>query len=221
MTTIVLAAGGTGGHIFPAQAVAAELMKRGRKIIVMTDARGTQYPTYFPGASIEIVPAAAFSDRSILGLLTAPFEIMAGIIVATFKLARARPAAVVGFGGYPSLPVMIAACFARFPTVIVAPDAVLGRANRIVANSVRAIAAGLPLKRFLPKDMSKVVYTGNPVRPEVVAQKDAPYETPAANGPLRILVFGGSQGARALSELVPQGVALLPAAIKARLDIVQ
>lgn len=221
MTTIVLAAGGTGGHLFPAQAVAAELMKRGRKIIVMTDARGTQYPTYFPGASIEIVPAAAFSDRSILGLLTAPFEIMAGIIIAFFKILRARPAAVVGFGGYPSLPVMIAACLTRFPTVIVAPDAVLGRANRIVVNYVRAIAGGLPLKRFLPKDMSKVVYTGNPVRPEVVACKDVPYETPIAGGPLRLLVFGGSQGARALSEIVPAAIALLSPDIRARLDIVQ
>ena len=221
MTTIVLSAGGTGGHLFPAQAVAAELMKRGRKIVVMTDARGTQYPTYFPGAAIEIVPSAAFSDRSILGLASAPFEIVAGIIVATFKLARTRPAAVVGFGGYPSLPVMIAACLTRFPTVIVAPDAVLGRANRIVANYVRAIAGGFPLKRFLPKDMSKVVYTGNPVRPEVVAQKDAAYDTPTANGPLRLLVFGGSQGARALSEIVPAAVALLPADMRARLDITQ
>ena len=221
MTTIVLSAGGTGGHIFPAQAVAAELMKRGRKIIVMTDARGTQYPTYFPGASIEIVPSAAFSDRSILGLATAPFEIMAGIIVAAVKLARARPAAVIGFGGYPSLPVMIAACLARFPTVIVAPDAVLGRANRIVANYVRAIAGGFPLKRFLPKDMAKVVYTGNPVRPEVVAQKDVPYDAPTASGPLRLLVFGGSQGARALSEIVPAAIALLPADMRARLDVVQ
>jgi UDP-N-acetylglucosamine--N-acetylmuramyl-(pentapeptide) pyrophosphoryl-undecaprenol N-acetylglucosamine transferase len=221
MTTIVLSAGGTGGHLFPAQAVAAELIKRGRKIVVMTDARGTQYPTYFPGASIEIVPSAAFSDRSILRLATAPFEIMAGIVVATFKLARVRPAAVVGFGGYPSLPVMIAACLARFPTVIVAPDAVLGRANRIVANYVRVIAGGFPLKRFLPKDMSKVIYTGNPVRPEVVAQKDVPYDAPTANGPLRLLVFGGSQGARALSEIVPAAIALLPADMRARLDIVQ
>jgi UDP-N-acetylglucosamine--N-acetylmuramyl-(pentapeptide) pyrophosphoryl-undecaprenol N-acetylglucosamine transferase len=221
MTTIVLSAGGTGGHLFPAQAVAAELMKRGRKIIVMTDARGTQYPTYFPGASIEIVPSAAFSDRSILGLASAPFEIFAGVIVATFKLARTRPAAVVGFGGYPSLPVMIAACLARFPTVIVAPDAVLGRANRIVANYVRAIAGGFPLKRFLPKDMSKVVYTGNPVRPEVVAQKDAAYDAPTAGGPLRLLVFGGSQGARALSEIVPVAIALLSSETRARLEVVQ
>jgi UDP-N-acetylglucosamine--N-acetylmuramyl-(pentapeptide) pyrophosphoryl-undecaprenol N-acetylglucosamine transferase len=221
MTTIVLSAGGTGGHLFPAQALAAELTRRGRKIVVMTDARGTQYPTYFPGAAIEIVPAAAFSDRSKLRLITAPFEIAAGIALAFGKLTRVKPAAVVGFGGYPSVPVMVAACLARLPTLIVAPDAVLGRANRLVANYVRAIAGGLPLKRFLPKDPSKIVYTGNPVRPEVVALNGAPYDTPTATGPLRLLVFGGSQGARALSDIVPAAIAILPESLKARLDIVQ
>lgn len=221
MSTIVLSAGGTGGHLFPAQALAAELLRRGRKIVVMTDARGTQYTTYFPGASVEVVPAAAFSDRSAIGLIKAPFEIMAGIVLAFAKLLRVKPAAVVGFGGYPSVPVMVAACLARLPTVIVAPDAVLGRANRLVANYVRAIAGGFPLKRHLPKDMSKVVYTGNPVRPEVVALKDVAYTPPAPDGPLHLLVFGGSQGARALSEIVPAAIALLPAAIRSRLDTVQ
>lgn len=221
MTTIVLSAGGTGGHLFPAQALAQELTRRGKTIVVMTDARGRQYPTYFPGARIEIVPAAAFSDRSRIGLLLAPFEIVAGIVVAFFKLLSIRPAAVVGFGGYPSVPVMLAACFARFPTAILAPDAVLGRANRLVANYVRVIAGGLPFKRFVPKDMSKVVYTGNPVRPEVVAFSGAPYETPVPGGELRLLVFGGSQGARALSEIVPAAVAMLSDDLRARLSIVQ
>jgi UDP-N-acetylglucosamine--N-acetylmuramyl-(pentapeptide) pyrophosphoryl-undecaprenol N-acetylglucosamine transferase len=220
MSTIVLATGGTGGHLFPAQALAAELTKRGREIVVMTDARGTQYPTYFPGASIEIVPAAAFSDRSVMGLIKAPFEIIAGVFVALSKLSRIKPAAVVGFGGYPSVPVMIAACVSRRPTAILAPDAVLGRANRLVADYVRVIAAGLPLKRFLPKEMSKVVYTGNPVRPEVVAYDGARYDAPS-DGPIHLLVFGGSQGARALSEIVPAAVAQLPEAMKMRLDIVQ
>lgn len=220
MTTIVLAAGGTGGHLFPAQALAQELTKRGRTIVVMTDARSTQYPTYFPGAAIEIVPAAAFSDRSAVGLMKAPFEIIAGIFIAWGKLLRIRPSVVVGFGGYPSLPVMIAACIARFPTAVVAPDAVLGRANRAVMDYVRVIAAGLPLKRFKPKEMSKVVYTGNPVRPEVVALSGASYEAPA-HGTIHLLVFGGSQGARALSEIVPAAISLLPSALKARLSLVQ
>ncbi|HEX3673711.1 MAG TPA: undecaprenyldiphospho-muramoylpentapeptide beta-N-acetylglucosaminyltransferase [Rhizomicrobium sp.] len=219
MSTIVLAAGGTGGHLFPAQALAAELTRRGRRIVVMTDARGTQYPTFFPGARIEIVPSATFSGG--LSTLTAPFKILAGIAIGLSKLISLKPAAVVGFGGYPSLPVMLAAIFAGVPTAILAPDAVLGRANRLLANSVNVIAGGLPLARFLPKDMDKVTYTGNPVRPEVVAMKDAPYETPTADGPLNLLVFGGSQGARALSEIVPAAIAKLPPALKSRLSIVQ
>ena len=219
--TIVLSAGGSGGHLYPAQALASELVRRGKRIVVMTDSRGKQYPTYFPGAAIEIVPAAAFSDRSLVRLLTAPFEIGAGIVSALTKLFRIKPAAVVGFGGYPSLPVMIAACLGRFPTAILAPDAVVGRANRVVANHVRVIAGGLPLKRFAPRDLSKVTYTGNPVRPEVVAFDGAPYATPVAGGPLHLLVFGGSQGARALSEIVPVAISLLPAELKARLDVVQ
>jgi UDP-N-acetylglucosamine--N-acetylmuramyl-(pentapeptide) pyrophosphoryl-undecaprenol N-acetylglucosamine transferase len=219
MTTIVLSAGGTGGHLFPAQALAAELTRRGRKIVVMTDARGVQYPTYFPGAKIEIVPSATFAGG--LSLVTAPFKILAGIAIGMAKLIRLKPASVVGFGGYPSLPVMLAAIFSGIPTAILAPDAVLGRANRLVANSVDAVAGGLPLKRFAPKDMDKVTYTGNPVRPEIVAMKDAPYETPTADGPLNLLVFGGSQGARVLSEIVPAAIALLPPTMKSRLSIVQ
>ncbi|HEY1961287.1 MAG TPA: glycosyltransferase, partial [Rhizomicrobium sp.] len=174
MTTVVLSTGGTGGHLFPAQALAQELARRGKKIVVMTDARGTTYQTQFPGAAIEIVPAAAFADRSKLRLMTAPFEILAGILVSLAKLARIKPGAVVGFGGYPSVPVMLAAIIARLPTAILAPDAVLGRANRLVANSVKVIAGGLPLVRFLPNDPSKIVYTGNPLRPEVLAQAGAP-----------------------------------------------
>jgi UDP-N-acetylglucosamine--N-acetylmuramyl-(pentapeptide) pyrophosphoryl-undecaprenol N-acetylglucosamine transferase len=221
VTTIVLSTGGTGGHLFPAQALASELTRRGNTIVVMTDARGTQYPTFFPGAAIEVVPAAAFSDRSVLRLMTAPFEILAGIAVAFGKLMRIKPNAVVGFGGYPSVPVMLAACMGRFPTAILAPDAVLGRANRLLANYVRVIAGGLTFKRFAPKDMSKVVYTGNPVRPEVVAFNGAPYQTPSSSDALHLLVFGGSQGARALSEIVPAAVVMLPAEIRARLDVVQ
>jgi len=219
--TFILSTGGTGGHLYPAQALAAELVRRGANIVIMTDSRGTQYPSFFPGAAIEIVPAAAFSDRSLLRLISAPFEIVAGILLALAKLRRIRPAAVVGFGGYPSVPVMVAACLARFPTAIMAPDAVVGRANRLVANHVCAIAGGLPFRRFLPKDMSKVTYTGMPVRPDVVALSGAPYAPSDPQGAFRLLVFGGSQGAHALSELVPASIALLSPDQQQRLDIVQ
>jgi UDP-N-acetylglucosamine--N-acetylmuramyl-(pentapeptide) pyrophosphoryl-undecaprenol N-acetylglucosamine transferase len=221
MTTIVLSTGGSGGHLFPAQALAGELAKRGKTIVIMTDARGTTYQTSFPGAAIEIVPAATFADRSILGRLMTPLQILAGVFVSLAKLNRIRPAAVVGFGGYPSVPVMIAACLSRLPTAILTPDAVLGRANRLVADYVRVIAASLPLVRFMPKDTAKIVYTGNPIRPEVIALAGTPYDTPRPDGPLKLLVFGGSQGARALSELVPAAIALLPDAMRRRLDVVQ
>jgi len=219
--TIVLAAGGTGGHLFPAQALAGELIRRGRSIVVMTDKRGTGYGDVFPGAAIQIVPSAAFSDRSMFGLLAAPFEILAGIVMSWLKLRRLRPSAVVGFGGYPSVPVMLAACWSRRPTAILSPDALLGRANRLLMNRVRAIAANFPLVRFLPRDRSKIVYTGNPLRPEVIALAGAPYEAPSRTGSLKVLVFGGSQGARVFSERVPAAVALLPEPMRARLDIVQ
>lgn len=219
--TIVLAAGGTGGHLFPAQALAGELLARGKTIVVMTDKRGTGYGDVFPGAEIAIVPSAAFSDRSIFGLISAPFEILAGIVVSFVKLRKLKPRAVVGFGGYPSVPVMLAAVLARLPTAILSPDALLGRANRLLMNHVRTIAANFPLVRFLPKNKDKIVYTGNPLRPEVVARAAAPYETPAPGGPLRLLVFGGSQGARVFSERVPAAVAMLPKPLQARLEIVQ
>jgi len=219
--TIVLATGGTGGHLFPAEALARELIARGHKVVVMTDKRGRAYGDVFPGAEISIVPSAAFSDRSLFGLLLAPFEIMAGIAVSLVKLKRLKPRAVIGFGGYPSLPVMLAACFAGLPTAILSPDALLGRANRFLMNYVRVIAANLPLVRFLPKNSKKIVYTGNPLRPDVIALYDAPYETPTQNGPLRLLVFGGSQGARVFSERMPDAIKLLAPELKARLSIVQ
>ena len=221
MTTIVLSTGGTGGHLFPAQALAGELIRRGKQIVVMTDSRGRTYTDAFPDARIETVPSAAFSDRSFLGLLAAPFEIAAGIVMSLVKLGRIRPAAVIGFGGYPSVPVMLAGCLTRRPTAILAPDAQLGRANRLLANHVRAIAANFPLVRFKPKNMAKVVYTGNPLRPEVIALAGAPYNTPAPGDKLHLLVFGGSQGARVFRERVPPAIELLSAKLKTRLSIVQ
>jgi UDP-N-acetylglucosamine--N-acetylmuramyl-(pentapeptide) pyrophosphoryl-undecaprenol N-acetylglucosamine transferase len=221
MTTIVLSAGGTGGHLFPAQALAAELMRRGRRIVVMTDARGKNYQGAFPGASIEAVPSATFASRSLIARALAPFEILWGVIVGWGKLRRLNPSAVIGFGGYPSLPVMIAAWLGGYPTAVHEQNAVLGRVNRQMAARVRAVAASLPLARFAPKNAGSLVYTGNPVRAEAAAFSNATYDAPAPGGTIRLLVFGGSQGAHAFGELVPAAVAQLPEAMRARLDIVQ
>lgn len=221
MTTIVLSAGGTGGHLFPAQALAEELVRRGRRIVVMTDGRGANFAKAFPGADIQTVPAATFADRSLIRRFLTPFEIVAGVTLALTKLARIKPSAVVGFGGYPSLPVMLAAWLSRLPTAILEQNAVLGRVNRLVANRVRVVAAALPIARFAPKDASKIVLTGNPVRPEVKALANTSYAPPKDNEQIRLLVFGGSQGARVFSEILPKGLALLPDHLRARLTVVQ
>jgi UDP-N-acetylglucosamine--N-acetylmuramyl-(pentapeptide) pyrophosphoryl-undecaprenol N-acetylglucosamine transferase len=215
MSVIVLSAGGTGGHLFPAQALAGVLARRGRAIVVMTDSRFANYATAFPGAEIQTVPSSP------LNAITAPFKIMAGIAIAFAKLLKLRPAAVVGFGGYPSVPVMLAANLARLPTAIIEQNAVVGRANRLVMNRVRVMAAAFPIARFAPHDKSKIVLTGNPLRPDVEALWGAPYDMPQAGGPLRLLVFGGSQGARAMSEIVPAALTRLPHDLKQRLSVVQ
>jgi UDP-N-acetylglucosamine--N-acetylmuramyl-(pentapeptide) pyrophosphoryl-undecaprenol N-acetylglucosamine transferase len=221
MSTVVLSAGGTGGHLFPAQALASELTRRGTRVVVMTDARGKNYGEAFPGAVIETVPSASFASRSPLKLALAPLEILRGIAAAYIKLRRIKPAAVIGFGGYPSLPVMLAARLAGLPTAVHEQNAVLGRVNRFVGDGVHAVAASFPIVRFAPKDQNRIVFTGNPVRPAVVSAAQMPYEAPSAEGSIHLLVFGGSQGARALSEIVPQAIAKLPPALCARLQIVQ
>jgi UDP-N-acetylglucosamine--N-acetylmuramyl-(pentapeptide) pyrophosphoryl-undecaprenol N-acetylglucosamine transferase len=216
----VLAAGGTGGHLFPAQALASELMRRGSRVVVMTDGRGHNYGSAFPGAEITTVPAATFAGRSPFGRLAAFGVIALGIVSALAKLRALRPRAVVGFGGYPSLPVMIAASMARIPALLHEQNAVLGRVNRLLAPRAAKIAASLPFARFAPKNPERVVFTGNPVRPEVAALSTE-YAPPSADGPIRLLVFGGSQGARSLSELVPAALTSLPEHLRSRLNIVQ
>jgi UDP-N-acetylglucosamine--N-acetylmuramyl-(pentapeptide) pyrophosphoryl-undecaprenol N-acetylglucosamine transferase len=214
-SVIVLSAGGTGGHLFPAQALAGELARRGHNIVVMTDTRFADYATQFPGARIETVPSSPFNT------LAAPFKIFAGFLFALSNLKRLKPDAVIGFGGYPSVPVMLAASWAQLPTAIIEQNAVVGRANRLVMNRVKRVAAAFPIARFAPKDPAKVVLTGNPLRPEAEALWGTPYDAPLFGGPLNLLVFGGSQGARALSQIVPAAITLLPHGLKKRLRIVQ
>jgi len=216
----VLAAGGTGGHLFPAQAVAGELMRRGRRVVVMTDGRGHNYGGAFPGAEIATVPAATFAGRGIFGRITALATIFAGVVAALMQFLQLRPRAVVGFGGYPSLPVMLAASIARIPAALHEQNAVLGRVNRLVAPRVTRIAASLPFARFAPAQQ-QIVFTGNPVRPAAAALRDSIYIPPEPGGAVRILVFGGSQGARALSELVPAALALLPPELRHRVHVTQ
>nr|TFG54206.1 MAG: undecaprenyldiphospho-muramoylpentapeptide beta-N-acetylglucosaminyltransferase [Hyphomicrobiales bacterium] len=217
----VLAAGGTGGHLFPAQAVAGELISRGRRVVVMTDGRGHNYRAAFPGAEIPTVPAATFSGRSPLRWIGAAARILAGIISAFRKLRRIRPQAVIGFGGYPSLPVMVAAWLARIPSALHEQNAVLGRVNRLIAPVAGTVAASFPFAKFAPKKSAHVITIGNPVRAEARALARSVYRPPGADGPIRILIFGGSQGEKALSELVPAALTQLPKHLSARIEVTQ
>ena len=219
--TFVLAAGGTGGHLFPAQAVARELMRRGCRVVVMTDGRGQNYRNAFPGAEIATVPSATFSGRGPLGRASALATIAWGVIAALEKFLRLQPGAVVGFGGYPSLPVMVAASIAHIPAAVHEQNAVPGRVNRLLASRVNRIAASFPFARFAPPHPEKIVFTGNPVRLAAAQMRDTPYVPPQPGEQIRVLIFGGSQGARALSELVPAALGMLAPDLRGRLSITQ
>ncbi len=217
---IVLAAGGTGGHVFPAQALAAELAARGQSLAVVTDRRGAAYGSAFAGLELHAVRSASPAG-GLIAKSRAAIEIGAGWIAARALFHRLQPAAVVGFGGYPSFPAMLAATRAKRPTLLHEQNAVLGRANRLLAPNVSAIALSFPDTEGLkPQDQGKAVVTGNPVRDAFAALREVPYSKPET-GPLRLLITGGSQGARIMSNVVPAALAGLPEGLRRRLRVSQ
>jgi UDP-N-acetylglucosamine--N-acetylmuramyl-(pentapeptide) pyrophosphoryl-undecaprenol N-acetylglucosamine transferase len=214
--TCVVAAGGTGGHMFPAEALARTLQARGWRIILATDHRGEAYAHAFPADERMALDAA--TGKGPIGLMKAALAIGRGVLQARKVMAQADPAVVVGFGGYPSAPALIAAITQGRPTVIHEQNAVLGRTNRYLAPRVRRIAAAFPA---LQRVHSEPVLVGNPVRPEIRALFDRTYQPPTATGPIHVLVTGGSQGARILSGTTPRAMAALPEAIRRRLKVQQ
>lgn len=219
---IVLAAGGTGGHVFPAEALAAELRGRGRRLVLVTDKRAEQYEARFPGVDIHVVPSAGVAGRGVAGKVKSLAQIGRGTLVARPLLRQLDAACVVGFGGYPSLPAMLAGQWLGLPTVLHEQNAVLGRANRLVAGRAAAIAASFDKLRFLKvNDRVKVNVTGNPVRPAIVAARDVAYSVADGAGPFRILVMGGSLGATVMSDVVPAALAALAPAARTRLQVTQ
>jgi UDP-N-acetylglucosamine--N-acetylmuramyl-(pentapeptide) pyrophosphoryl-undecaprenol N-acetylglucosamine transferase len=216
----VLAAGGTGGHRFPAEALAAELVACGRQVHLLTDARGDVVAALPDGIEVHRLYAGR-PGGSPLRDAYACAEIAAGTVQALRLLRRLSPAGVVGFGGYPSVPPMLAAAYLRLPTMIHEQNAVLGRANRWLAPRARHIATGFPSVAGLrPADESRAIHTGNPVRPAVLAAA-AQYRAPSAGGALELLVLGGSQGARVFSEIVPPALAALPPPLRRSLRVGQ
>lgn len=214
---IVIAAGGSGGHMFPAQALSEALLEQGWRVKLSTDDRGARYTGAFPEAvKIERVASATFSRGGVVGKLLAPFKIGLGILSAIWRMLLDRPAVVAGFGGYPSIPALAAAWVLRCPRMIHEQNGVLGRVNSAFAKRVNAIACGTwPTK--LPKGV-KSYHTGNPVRDAVMQRAGAPY-IPPGDYPMTILVMGGSQGARILSDVVPPAIVDLPTAYHKNLRI--
>ena len=219
---IVLATGGTGGHVFPAEALAVELAARDYRLALVTDRRGGAFSGFLGDLDTYRVPAGGVAGKRFLALLKSGSELAIGLFQARRILKRLRPAVVVGFGGYASAPTMLAACFGECATAIHEQNAVLGRANRLLASRVRRIATCFDVVEGLdPQNAGKVVRTGMPVRPAVLSMRQRPYPPLTDNGPVELLVIGGSQGARVLSDVVPAAVAMLEEGLRRRLKITQ
>jgi UDP-N-acetylglucosamine--N-acetylmuramyl-(pentapeptide) pyrophosphoryl-undecaprenol N-acetylglucosamine transferase len=217
----MLAAGGTGGHLFPAFALAQELVRRAVPVDLVTDMRSDRYDAGFPARAVYRVPAATTAGKSVIGAGRAAWKLAHGVAASLKLLGKVRPAAVVGFGGYPAFPPLVAARLRGVPTALHEQNAVLGRANRLLARHVTAIAASFERTRFLEGPLlARVRVTGNPVRDSVVDWATQSYRPPRAGGPCSLLVFGGSQGARFFADAVPPALALLPAEMRASTFVV-
>ena len=203
---ILLAAGGTGGHLFPAAALAAALAQRGAEVELATDSRALKFGADFPARAIHAFPAATTTEAGALAKARASLTLGAGLAAAAVKLTRIRPRAVVGFGGYPTVPPLLAAWLLKIPTVLHEQNAVMGRANHFLSPRANLIACGFPGLKCV--DQARTRVTGNPVRPAVIAAATIPYPEHVGRR-LNLLVTGGSQGARVMADVVPAALALM------------
>jgi UDP-N-acetylglucosamine--N-acetylmuramyl-(pentapeptide) pyrophosphoryl-undecaprenol N-acetylglucosamine transferase len=219
---VLVCAGGTGGHLFLAEALSVALKARGTRVALATDERVGALRSSFPADTVVPVRSATPSVRSVPKMARAALLLGAGTLQALGAIRGLKPAAAIGFGGYPTVPPVLAASFLRVPTVLHEQNGVIGRANRFLARRVSLIATGFPhVKGIPPGATADRVHTGNPVRPAVLEAAGTPYPAPEPGGPLRLLVFGGSQGARVMSEIVPPALERLAPERRARLRIVQ
>ncbi len=217
----VLAAGGTGGHMIPAFALGAELLRRGHHVALVTDERGTKIPGCPDKIVTHVLPAGRITGGP-LGWLRAGRNIGQGREMAKQMYKSFMPSAVIGFGGYPAFPALLGAFACKVPTIIHEQNAVLGRVNRLTAGKVNAIVTAYPdIQRLKPRDKDKVHLLGNPVRSEVLALRDEGFPPLNEDGIFRVLVTGGSQGATILSDVVPDGLAMLPLNLRRRLQVTQ
>jgi UDP-N-acetylglucosamine--N-acetylmuramyl-(pentapeptide) pyrophosphoryl-undecaprenol N-acetylglucosamine transferase len=216
---VVLATGGTGGHVFPAEALAGELEARGVPFALVTDGRGRQWQGALARRPIHYIHSAS-PTGSLQRRLLAMFSLGLGLLDAWRALGRIDPSVVVGFGGYASAPTMMAARLRRLPAMLHEQNAVLGKANRMVLGGVARVGTSFPQTRGLERD-DRARLVGNPVREPVRLLRSSPYRAPAADRVIDVLVFAGSQGAASFSQVIPAAVLTLPAGLRARLRLVQ
>ncbi len=218
---ILVAAGGTGGHLFPAEALSHALISRGARVQLATDERALQYGKAFPAEAVHEIASATPMGGSIKGKAFAALTLAKGVYEAYGLLGDIRPRAVVSFGGYPTVPPALAASLRGVPLVLHEQNAVMGRANKFLSQRAKVIASGFPEIEDLPEKLrDRVVHVGNPLRPQVIEASALPYPG-FEDGKLRLLVTGGSQGARIMSDVLPEAVAMLDKDQRTRLLIVQ
>ncbi|MXN63518.1 undecaprenyldiphospho-muramoylpentapeptide beta-N-acetylglucosaminyltransferase [Stappia sp. GBMRC 2046] len=216
---ILITAGGTGGHLFPAFALAAELERRGYEVDLATDERADKYGERFPGRAVHVIQSETVRGRNPVALFRTAVRLGRGTLQALSLIRRKRPRAIIGFGGYPTFPPMFAGFLSGVPTILHEANAVMGRANRMLAGRVKVIALGLLGGSGSSLAPEKTVITGNPVRPQVLDAMGKPYAAPEAGEDFRLLIFGGSQGARFFSEMVPEALGMLDEAHRSRLAL--
>lgn len=217
--TIILSSGGTGGHVFPAMSLAEELSGRGYQVTIMTDHRGEVFQKA-AGVS-KVIALPTWQSKGPLGYIVLACGLAVSFFIALVHMVRLRPSAVVGFGGYPSIPAVMAAKILRISTALHEQNAILGRANRLLARFVHRIGISFEKVKFIDSYWGKVIYTGNPVRQSIIAVREEPYQAPEVDGHFRLFIMGGSQGARVFSSVVPQALCMLSKDVRKRLTIYQ
>jgi UDP-N-acetylglucosamine--N-acetylmuramyl-(pentapeptide) pyrophosphoryl-undecaprenol N-acetylglucosamine transferase len=218
---VVLAAGGTGGHVFPAESLAGELARRGIPLALVTDERGRQWQGALAELAVHRVRAGSPGAGGAVRRMRNALALGVGIVQSMALLGRLSPRAVVGFGGYASVPAMLAARLRRLPTLVHEQNAVLGRANRLVVGRRTTIATAFRAVRHLASDDVRVRLIGNPVREPVRALREIPYVPPAPDGEIRMIVVGGSQGAASFGIVIPEAIVALPDVLRRRLKLAQ
>lgn len=218
---ILISAGGTGGHMFPAEALARDLIGRGYHVSLATDNRGRKYEPFADGIPVYTLASASLTS-GVLSKVKSAFQMGLGYLQGQKLIKRIKPDVVIGFGGYPSFPAVMAASKKNIPTIIHEQNAVLGKANAYLAPKVSRIAVAWPeIVNMRDQDSARTVVTGNPVRPDIATLYNKPYPTLEQDGPLNIFIMGGSQGASVFSEVVPKALENLSDNYKSRLNIVQ